>query len=246
MRRALVPFLAAWLLALLVGTAWAAPASAEPAPAWASLTVTQQQALTPLQQDWSTLDRNRKQKWLAVAARFPSLPAPERQRIQQRMSDWARLTPAEREQTRQQFQEARQLPASERQARWQAYQALSAEERTTLAQRAKPAPRAASAALASANKPPRPGAGPVKRSAGASSAASTSRLPVPIALVQAKPGATTTTIATRASPPPHSKAGVARIAVTPGLVDPATLLPRRSPPGAAVRSAAASSPATNP
>jgi hypothetical protein len=233
--------------AVLAVSAWAA----EPAggPSWASLTPAQRQALAPLQRDWASIDEQRKQKWLEVAARFPTMPADERTRVQQRMADWARLTPAERTRARLQFQEARQLPAEERQARWQAYQALPEEQRKTLAQRARPAAA-----------PTRAEAGPANARAPAADLAATSakrniveptpapaKRPVLPTVVQARPGATTTSIVKPVQPPPHHQAGLPKIAAQPGYVDPATLLPKRGPQGAAVRSAAASAdPAQNP
>jgi hypothetical protein len=57
-------------------------------------------------------------------------------------------------------------------------------------------------------------------------------------VVQATPGATTTTMSVRAVPPAHNQPGLPKIAATPGFVDPATLLPQRGPQGAAVRAAA--------
>jgi hypothetical protein len=222
--------------ALLVGSALTATADSR--PSWASLTPAQQQALTPLQRDWPSIDANRKQKWLEVAARFPSLPADERLRVQERMAAWARLTPAERADARLQYQQVRQLPAQERQARWQAYQALPEDERLRLARGARPAAKPASAAdaLARARAQPEPGTG--KRNLVVTSSLPPSR-PVAPTVVQAKPGATTTTMSMRAPPPSHNQPGLPKIAATPGFVDPATLLPRRGPQGAAVRAAVA-------
>lgn len=180
-------------------------------PSWASLTPEQQQALAPLKRDWSLIETNRKQKWLEVAARLPKMPADERARVQARMNEWAQMTPSERGRARQQFQEASQLSAEERQARWQAYQALPADEKHQLVQRAKPGGK------------------------------------VPVAAdPKAKPGATTTTLTTRATPPPHHQPGLPKIAATPGSVDPATLLPKRGPQGAAVRAATSSDPTRQP
>lgn len=230
---------AGFLLALFCGSPWAA----EPAggPNWAALSPAQQQALAPLQRDWSSIDASRKQKWLEIAARFPSMPAGERARVQQRMADWTRMTTADRTRARMQYQEVRQLPAEERQARWQAYQALPEEERKTLAQRAKPV---AKPTPPSAAKDPRPDS--AKRNMVETQAAAPKRAVAPT-VVQAKPGATTTSMATRVAPPAHNQAGLPKIAATPGFVDPATLLPRRGPQGAAVRSAAAATdPAVQP
>ena len=169
------------------------------------------------------------------------MPAEEQLRVQQRMAEWARLSPNERAQARLQFQEVQQISPAERQAKWGAYQALSPDERKTLAQQAKPvarpasAPKAASAAAAS-----------TKRDGAPAVTQSVPLRPVAPTVVQAKPGATTTSMTTRATPPPHHQPGMPKIAATKGFVDPATLLPQRGPQGAAVRTAAASAPAAQP
>ena len=221
-------------LALLASSCGPLMAAEEAAgPAWSTLSPAQQQTLAPLQRDWASIEATRKQKWLEVSARFPSMPPDERARVQQRMADWARLTSAERTRARMQFQEVRQLPAEERQARWKAYQALPVEERKTLAQRGGPA---AVPAAVPVTKDPR--LDNAKRNMVQSQAAAPKRAVAPT-VVQAKPGATTTSMATRIAPPAHNQAGLPKIAATPGFVDPATLLPRRGAQGAAVRSAAA-------
>jgi hypothetical protein len=231
---------------LLVSLGAGAQVLVDRSPTWASLTPAQKQTLAPLQRDWATIEPNRKQKWLELATKFPTMPADERQRVQARMTEWARLTPNERAGARMQFQEVRRLPAEERQAKWQAYQALSPEERQSLAQRAKPAARAASAAEGEARRlasTPAP-AGP-KSNVVTVTAKPPTRVVSPT-VVQAKPGATTTSMSTRATPPLHHQAGLPKIAATPGFVDPATLLPKRGPQGAAVRAAASADPAEHP
>ena len=239
--------LAGCICSALVGLALSVAAAAAPAErtsSWSSLTPTQQQALQPLQRDWASIDANRKQKWLEVASRFPSMPPDERQRLQGRMAEWARLTPSERAGARLQFQEVRRLPAEERQARWQAYQALSEDERRSLAQRARPAAKAASTAeIAARTRAPDNTTG---KSNFLGPSVNVPIRPIAPTVVQAKPGATTTTMSTRAAPPPHHQAGLPKIAATAGFVDPATLLPRRGAQGAAVRAAASADPAEQP
>lgn len=216
------------LLALLltaVAPAWAAEAGS----AWNSLTLTQQQVLAPLQREWARIEPNQREKWIEVANRYPSMPADERQRLQERMRDWTQMTPAQRAAARQQFQQAKRLPAEERQARWEAYQSLSPEERGRLARRAQPAtgatrPKAEAAASEEAGK-----RNIVRRPQ------STPPRVVAPSVVQASPGATTTTMSAKPAPPLHHQTGLPKIAATPGFVDPATLLPQRGPQGAAVR-----------
>lgn len=245
--------LLAGLLAVPVGAQERASApriaAAPGGPAWSALTPAQQQALAPLQREWPNIDGNRKAKWLDVAARFPSLPEAERARIQERMADWSRLSPAERGQARLQFQESRQFAAEDRQARWEAYRALPEEDRIELAKRAKPVPKA----------PPGPGSagnGDAKAPLAAkrntvqplAAAAATTTKPVSPTAVQVKPGATTTLMSQPPKAPAHQQSGLPKIAATEGFVDPKTLLPKRGPQGAAVRSAAAaaSEPAASP
>lgn len=217
------------LLATVAALCAAEPVTVDRTPSWASLTRTQQSALAPLQRDWASIDTARKQKWLEVARRFPSLPEAERQRIQERMAEWARLTPAERGSARLQFQETRQISAEDRQARWEAYRALPDDERRELADRAKkpqakagpaPEPRAADAAP--------------KRNVVNTTARQTTVKPVAPTLVQAKPGATTSLLTAKNSPPTYQQSGLPKIAATSDFVDPNTMLPQRGPQGAAV------------
>ena len=191
---------------------------------WAALTVQQQIALDPLKREWQTIDPSRQQKWLDVAARFGSLSAPEQERVQQRMGEWARMSPDQRSRARLNFQESRQIDAEERQSRWQAYQALPPDQRRELARQAtkQPSapPRTREDAAKSAIVPPRP--------------ATAAPQPVAPTVVQARPGASTNLISQAPAPPAHQQVGLPKITAKPGFVDPNTLLPRRGVQGAAV------------
>jgi hypothetical protein len=219
----------------------AAAAVATKGPAWNQLTPPQRQALAPLERDWPSLDAAGKSKWLEVATRLPSLPPLDRQRVQERMAEWSKLSPAERGRARLQFQESRQVMPSDRKAQWDAYQTLPEETRRELALRARPAAPARLAPAAADNA--RPGT-PATAATPRRDVESASRTAAPKAVtptvVQARPGATTTLLTQRAVPPLHQQAGLPKIAATEGFVNPSTLLPKRGPQGAAVRSAAAS------
>jgi hypothetical protein len=198
--------------------------------------------LKPLQQEWPQLDASSKLKWMQLADRLPDLPVDERTRVQGRMADWAKLTPAERGQARLRFQEAKQLPPSDRRSRWDAYQALPPEEKDELAA------RAAAARAPNASRAPRAddaGHGPLDRAPRGGAQAKSNIVPNPAfaapprpigpTVIQAAPGATTTLITRRPTPPPHQQTGLPKIAATPEFVNKSTLLPQRGPQGAAVR-----------
>lgn len=242
---ALRPLLLALLMAAVVPCALAQPGKPATAaapddaggPAWSSLTVQQRGVLAPLSRDWASIDATRKAKWLEVATKFPSLPAAERERMQARMAEWARMTPTERGRARLSFQEAKQLSPEERQQRWEAYQALPDDRRRALAERAKPPadpPRKPLALVQPLDaavpkrtpEAPRTGAsGPLVK-------------PVTPTIVQAKPGATTTLMTRSPSPPPHQQPGQPKIAAKPDQVDRNTLLPQRGPQATATTAAA--------
>ena len=63
------------------------------------------------------------------------------------MKEWAKLSNKERAQARLNFADAKQLPADERKAKWEAYQALSDEEKSRLAARAPAGSPGATAAI---------------------------------------------------------------------------------------------------
>lgn len=249
LRRRLALPSAALLASLIIAVLQAPTASAQPAqspgartavaddagPAWSALSPQQRSALAPLQRDWSGIDASGKSKWLEIANRFPALPASEQQRMQERMTEWSRLTPVERGRARLSFQESKQLSPSEKQARWEAYRALPEEERKALARRAQPKPGAPAASGGG-------GAAPQATPPAGKLAPVTRVKPVAPSIVQVGPGATTTLMTRRPAPPPHQQPGQPKIIATPGQVDQATLLPKRGPQGAPAARPAAKGP----
>ena len=219
---------------------------AEAQPRWASMSASQREALQPLEREWPTIDAERKKKWLVIAAKFPSMPGQERARIQERMAEWAKMSPQERGVARQQFQAAKRVAPEDRPSQWEAYQALPLDQKRQLAA------RASAPAAPGADRARRQGSGPDRGDKSSTAQVKTNIVPNPafaaqptpvnaIAL-QAQPGATTTSITKRASPPAHQQTGLPKIAASQGFVDKRTLLPKRGPQGAATRSAAASEP----
>lgn len=213
----------------------AAVPAAETGPRWQELSPSQRSALKPLERDWQGIDAARKQKWVEIANRYPTMPPAEQRRISERMTEWAKLSPTERGQARLNFQNARQLAPEERQERWQAYQELSPEQRKKLAARAAPAAagaRSGDAARRSSGQPARDGVQAKSNIVPNPNFAATPR-PVAPTVVQAAPGATTSLISKRPVPPVHQQPGLPKIAAQPGFVDKQTLLPQRGAQGAA-------------
>nr|WP_259371943.1 DUF3106 domain-containing protein [Caldimonas mangrovi] len=211
-------------LACVPATAQPKRATAEPTvtegQSWRELTPAQRLALGPLEREWPRIDAARKRKWLEIAARFPSMNAQERARLQDRMTEWARLSPQERLTARMNYREAKDVSPQERLSSWEAYQALSEDERRQLAR------KAARERAANAKKP----AGKAASKGGAQQAKSASPpKPVAPAVLQARPGATTTSITKRPAPPWHQQPGMPKIAATPQFVDSHTLLPKVGP-----------------
>jgi len=184
--------------------------SVEQGPRWQVLKPAEQQALSPLQKEWAGIGAERKKKWLEVAARLPSLSQGERERIQERMAEWARLSPEERGRARLQFQEVRQLSPQDRQERWEAYRALPEDQKKALAAKASSAPQGASSASGrpvAAVQDPRAAAPGTKQNRVNPSPGPTLVKAVEPTVVHAKPGATTPLVARPASPPAHHQPG---------------------------------------
>jgi hypothetical protein len=114
---------------------------------WSALTPQQQQALAPLADIWNTLSRAHQRKWLALSKNFPRMDMQEQKILHSRMSEWARLSTRERAQARLNFGEVQQLSTADKKAMWEAYQALSAEEKSKLAAGAASRPPTTAAAV---------------------------------------------------------------------------------------------------
>jgi hypothetical protein len=116
-------------------------------PQWNELNPAQQKILAPLATKWNDLPAERKSKWMALAQRYPTLPPADQEKLQSRMSEWASLKPRDRERARLNYAETKKLAPHERNADWEAYQALSPEEKRRLAAKAATRPTGAAVAV---------------------------------------------------------------------------------------------------
>lgn len=114
-------------------------------PLWTDLTPAQQQALAPLSAKWDTVSEAQKRKWLALSQNFPKMSGAEQAKLHSRMTEWVALSPQQRTQARLNFGETKQLSPDDKKAKWEAYQALPAEEKSKLAAGAAKPPATAAA-----------------------------------------------------------------------------------------------------
>lgn len=144
--------------------AWAQAAAATPPPAslstpivaldWKDLSTVQRQSLQPLEAAWPNLSNGQRRKWIAIAKNYPQLGPAEQTKMHGRMAEWAALKPRDREMARLNFAEVKKVTPEQRAANWEAYKALTPEEKSRLAKKtpAKPAGAAVSAKLAPTSK----------------------------------------------------------------------------------------------
>ena len=110
----------------------AAPASASNS-SWQSLKGSQKKALAPLAPHWAQISHAQRNKWLAMSNNFDNLSNKEQAILHERMADWASLSPQQRAQARLNFNQTKTLDADAKKTQWEAYQALSPEDRKKLA-----------------------------------------------------------------------------------------------------------------
>lgn len=128
-----------------------APTGSTPAPesdAWQSLSKRQKQALAPLAQEWHTLTAQQRQKWLVLSRNFAQLSDEEQMTLHSRMREWAALSPRQRSQARFHFNTTQTMSAQDKQAQWEAYQALSEQEKSKLSSGPKPPVKSAARSFA--------------------------------------------------------------------------------------------------
>lgn len=141
-RRILAIAIAAAFGAALFGSMPDANAQAKPANStlapkhsgnWDDLSPVQQKILAPLEEDWSYLSKERRQKWIQVANMYPKMKRANQERLQSRMNEWTKLSQKDRRIARDNYLSSLRFPAEEKASAWQAYQQLSLEEKKKLA-----------------------------------------------------------------------------------------------------------------
>ena len=115
-------------------------------PKWSDLSRDERTALKPLSSLWPQMTLAHKNKWLALSANFAELSPSDQEKLQNRMTQWGSLTSEQRAQARFIFNQVQQIPSDDRLSKWQAYQALNAEQRDLLAQDALLLPHSAAIA----------------------------------------------------------------------------------------------------
>ncbi|WP_046988013.1 DUF3106 domain-containing protein [Delftia tsuruhatensis] len=115
-------------------------------PRWAELTPAQSRVLEPLSERWSMMDALQKRRWMALAEGWDKLSEKEQEKLRDRMQTWSSLSAQQRSQARLNFALTNRL-ATDKRAQWEAYQALSDEEKRLLAARAAPKVKGAANAI---------------------------------------------------------------------------------------------------
>ena len=100
---------------------------------WDDLSAVQQKILAPLEEDWSYLSKERRQKWIQVANLYPKMKRADQERLQSRMNEWSNLSQKDRRIARDNYLSSLRFPAEEKASAWQAYQQLSPEDKKKLA-----------------------------------------------------------------------------------------------------------------
>jgi len=122
--------------------------------AWNGLAPAEQRILQPLAASWTNLSEAQKRKWRQIANAVATRSQADQDKLHERMEAWVALSPREREIARLNYARTQALEKSERTAHWEAYQALSPQERKKLAAKGSIRPSGAAVALrpADANK----------------------------------------------------------------------------------------------
>jgi len=122
-------------------------------PLWTDLKPEQHTALAPLQGEWLKMSEVQKRKWIELSKNYAKLSNDDQTKLHTRMNDWVKLSPEQRATARLNFSAAKTLSSDEKQKQWEAYQALSIEEKAKLQAKAKAStPNSAALAAKPQNK----------------------------------------------------------------------------------------------
>jgi hypothetical protein len=97
------------VLALAAGSVHAQDRSVPQVP-WSALAPDERRVLGPVGPDWDRLPGYQQQRLISSARRYPSLQPIQRERFDQRIREWANMTPEQRRAARETYQGLRRLP----------------------------------------------------------------------------------------------------------------------------------------
>lgn len=101
-------------------------------PLWSDLSAGQQAVLEPFRAQWNGWSAAEKRSWVKLADQVPKMSEQARARADERIREWATLTPEQRRLARQNYRLAKRLPPDERQAQWERYREMTPEQRSVL------------------------------------------------------------------------------------------------------------------
>jgi hypothetical protein len=164
----------------------------------------QKQVLAPLAPEFDSLTEFRREKWLRIARRYPTMKPEEQQRLQTQMRTWAGLTHEQRLIARENYKKISKLPPEKKLAikqKWEEYQRLPEAEKRKLAESAaKTPPGAPAKKITPTQIAPAPGGAAAPAATPASGATVSPPVTTPAAASPPAPGAAPAPSAT--APPP--------------------------------------------
>lgn len=101
-------------------------------PLWSDLSPAQQAVLEPFEAQWNGWSATEKRSWVKLADRVPKMSPTARERADERIREWAALSPEQRRLARQNYRLAKRLAPDERQAQWERYREMTPEQRSVL------------------------------------------------------------------------------------------------------------------
>jgi hypothetical protein len=96
---------------------------------WAELSQKQQELLAPLKNDWSSMSRSQRERWLQVGRKYENAPVERQAVMRERVSTWSELSPQEKAAARENFKALQEKRQGERNSSWNSYQSLDPKQR---------------------------------------------------------------------------------------------------------------------
>ncbi len=103
-------------------------------PLWTELNPAQQAALRPFADEWNTWSAAEKRSWVSLADRLPRMDPAKREKAQQRIVEWAKITPEARRTARANYRLAKERSPDTRVSEWERYRSMTQEQQSVLRQ----------------------------------------------------------------------------------------------------------------
>ena len=97
---------------------------------WSELSGKHQELLAPLKNEWASMSKAQRERWLKVGRNYENAPVERQAIMRERVSTWSEMSPRDKAAARENYKALKEKHQGERNSSWNSYQSLDPKQRS--------------------------------------------------------------------------------------------------------------------